>query len=293
MPVSTESPSPDSPTKTRRLSELWVRVLTTVFIVPLAFLLAFLGGWLYALALAFFAGIGVVEFYYMEMNRNQQSNLLIGLLAAGAILLSFQLRAPLLWQMTILLAPLLTFGVEVLRERNLRRSLWRVVTTMGGIFYVAFPFAFLIAIRQIQPYGLHWLFVVIGSTWLLDILSYVFGRMYGKHKLAPRLSPNKTIEGAFGGIIFSATIPMLVLAQIGQLTLGAALLIVIAPFVGIAGDLFESWLKRYFGVKDSHVPGYNILPGHGGVLDRFDAALWIVTLYYAYLVVSGNIPLLW
>ncbi len=293
MPVTTESSQPEFPASSRRLSELWVRVITTLVIVPLAFSLAFLGGWLYALALAVLAAIGIVEFYYMEVRRNQQSNLLIGLLAAGAILLSYQLRVPLLWQAAILLAPLLTFSMEVLRERNLPRSLWRVVTTMGGIFYVAFPFAFLIAIRQMQPYGLHWLFAAIGSTWLLDILSYTFGRMFGKHKLAPRLSPNKTIEGAIGGILFSATIPMLVLAQVGQLTLGAALLIVVAPFVGIAGDLFESWLKRYFGVKDSHVPGYNILPGHGGVLDRFDAALWIVTLYYIYLVASANIPLLW
>lgn len=290
MPVYPTEDSPESP---HRISEMWVRVITTLVIVPLAFALAFLGGWLYALALAVFALIGIVEFYIMEKRRDQQSNLLIGLLAAGAILLSHQLREPLLWQGALLVALPLTFGVEVLREGNVRRSAWRVVTTMGGILYVAFPFSFLIAIRGMEPYGLHWLFVIIGSTWLLDVLSYTFGRMFGRHKLAPRLSPNKTIEGALGGILFSATIPMLVLLQIDQLTASAALVILIAPFVGVTGDLFESWLKRYFGVKDSGVPGLNILPGHGGVLDRFDAALWIITLYYGYLVAAGKLLPLW
>ncbi len=293
MSHSSPQEPPHTPDSPPRLSELWVRVRTTLLIIPLAFALAFFGGWPYALALALFALVGVVEFYTMEKRRDQQSNLLIGLLAAGAILLSHQLREPLLWQAALLVALPLTFFVEVLRERQVRRSAWRVVTTMGGILYVAFPFAFLIAIRQMEPYGLHWLFVIIGSTWLLDVLSYVFGRMFGRRRLAPRLSPGKTVEGALGGLLFSATIPMLVLLQIGQLTLSAAVVIFAAPFVGIAGDLFESWLKRYFGVKDSGVPGYNILPGHGGVLDRFDAALWIITLYYVYLVAAGELSPLW
>jgi len=284
---------PESPVSKPRAVELWVRVRTTLVVVPLAFILAFVGGWPFAIGWSFFALVGITEFYIMEKRRDQQSNLLIGWLAAGAILLSYQLRQPLLWQGALVLAPLLIFLLEVLRERHIQRSVWRVVTSLGGIFYVAFPFAFLIAIRQIEPYGLHWLFVIIGSTWLLDVLSYIFGRMFGKHKLAPKLSPGKTVEGAVGGVLFSATIPMLVLAQVGQLTPLSALVIIIAPFVGIAGDLFESWLKRYFGVKDSGVPGVNILPGHGGVLDRFDAALWIITLYYIYLVLAGEITLLW
>src|SRR5690606_17236083 len=99
--------------------------------------------------------------------------------------------------------------------------------------------------------------------WGSDTFAYLGGRFFGKTKLAPVLSPKKTVEGAIIGI-FGGIIPATLVLFLGeQLTTGSFLLVCAGPFAAIGGDLFESALKRYFGVKDSHIAGLNIFPGHG------------------------------
>ena len=86
---------------------------------------------------------------------------------------------------------------------------------------------------------------------------------------------------------------MLVLLRVGEMSWVIVPLLIICPFAAIAGDLFESAVKRFFGVKDSHIPGFNVLPGHGGALDRIDSLLWVTPLFYFYLIIIGKIvPLL-
>jgi phosphatidate cytidylyltransferase len=228
----------------------------------------------------------------MERQRGLQNNALIGIAVAVLVLLAFHWREARLWQGALLISPLLTFAIEFGRSREWQRSLLRVATTLGGSLYIAFPFAFLIAIRQIHPPGIHWVCAVIFCTWGTDTFSSMFGSMFGKTKLAPRLSPGKTVEGALAGVIFGAILPMLVLLRGGAMTWNVVPLFIICPFAGIAGDLFESGVKRFFGVKDSHIPGFNIFPGHGGALDRIDSILWVIPLFYFYLVLTGDIPLL-
>ncbi len=132
--------------------------------------------------------------------------------------------------------------------------------------------------------ALYVIFLILGFAWGGDSAAYFTGRMFGKHKLAPVVSPNKTVEGAVGGVLGSVLLGIIITAvhgmiskgnTIGGLTLEHYLLVsalaVAASLLGILGDLFASSVKRQCGIKDY---GY-IFPGHGGILDRFDSVLFI------------------
>jgi phosphatidate cytidylyltransferase len=150
---------------------------------------------------------------------------------------------------------------------------WGAAWYISGFFYALLPALALLWIRERDVHGLAllvWAFIV---TWSTDIGAYFAGRTFGKRKLAPTISPNKTVEGLFGGII-AAT--LLGGAWALAMSLGTALL-VLAPVLAIAaqaGDLFESGMKRRAGVKDSG----SWLPGHGGVLDRLDGLVPVAVL---------------
>jgi len=147
---------------------------------------------------------------------------------------------------------------------------------MLPILYLGLPIGTLIAIRETRgPQGL---FLLMLTVMVSDTAQYYTGRLFGRRPLAPAISPKKTVEGAIGGFIFGPAL----LAGVGhwwlpdvplamRIALGAA---VVA--VGIAGDLFESMLKRSAGVKDSST----LIPGHGGVLDRVDSLLFVLPVSY-------------
>jgi phosphatidate cytidylyltransferase len=277
--------------KKRSLSNLFVRFITGIVVIPIIFIIVLVAGWPFTAAVGFLMFVGILEFYFMERGRGLQNNGIMGALAAIAVLLSAHFNEPLYWQIAVLVIIVTTFILEFARGRIFKDSFSRIATTVGGIFYIAFPSAFLISIRQVEPHGLHWIFAVIYSTWGTDTLAYLVGNIIGKTPLAPTLSPKKTWEGAIGGIFFGAILPMFVLAQVDELNAGSMLLLCIAPFAATLGDLFESGVKRFFGVKDSHIPGFDIFPGHGGVLDRMDSVIWVATVFYIYLVWAGKITL--
>jgi phosphatidate cytidylyltransferase len=150
---------------------------------------------------------------------------------------------------------------------------WGVAWYISGFFYALLPALALLWIRERDQHGLDllvWAFIV---TWSTDIGAYFAGRSFGKHKLAPALSPNKTVEGLYGGI---AAATLLGGAWAVATGLGAALLL-LAPVLAVAaqaGDLFESGMKRRANVKDSGT----WLPGHGGALDRLDGLVPVAVL---------------
>lgn len=154
-----------------------------------------------------------------------------------------------------------------------------VSVLMFAALYVGFGFRFIILIRDMGLITLAYLFVVI---WATDIGAYFIGRAYGKHKLAPEVSPNKTIEGSIGGVL-CAMLAGVVFVFIFQPNLGDTnhvwLLSIILSLVGQFGDLVESALKRHFNVKDSG----KFLPGHGGVLDRFDSLIFASFMFMIWL----------
>jgi phosphatidate cytidylyltransferase len=150
---------------------------------------------------------------------------------------------------------------------------WGPAWYLSGFFYALLPAIALLWIRERDAHGLEllvWAFIV---TWSTDIGAYFAGRTFGRRKLAPTISPNKTVEGLYGGI---AAATLLGGAWALATGLGTALL-VLAPVLAVAaqaGDLFESGMKRRAGVKDSGT----WLPGHGGVLDRLDGLVPVAVL---------------
>ena len=163
----------------------------------------------------------------------------------------------------------------------------QVGTTLCGVFYIAFPAAFLISLRNAPQDGVIWLFVVYAITWGTDTFAYVFGKTFGRTKLAPLISPNKTVEGAIGGILGAWIPAFCLLLFTGAFEPKLIPMIVAGPFLAVSGDLFESALKRFFRVKDSYVAGFNVFPGHGGVLDRIDALVWVASWVFLYLFAVG------
>jgi phosphatidate cytidylyltransferase len=150
---------------------------------------------------------------------------------------------------------------------------WGLAWYASGFFYALLPALSLLWIRERDEHGLYllvWVFIV---TWATDIGAYFAGRAFGRRKLAPSISPGKTVEGLYGGIAAAA---LLGGAWVIGMELGMPLLI-LAPIFALAaqaGDLFESRMKRRAGVKDSG--GW--LPGHGGVLDRLDGLVPVAVL---------------
>ncbi|HBG74925.1 MAG: hypothetical protein A2X25_07505 [Chloroflexi bacterium GWB2_49_20] len=153
--------------------------------------------------------------------------------------------------------------------------------TLCGIVYLGWVGAYLVDVRSIQG-GLWWLLLTLGSVWIADSAAFFIGSRFGRHKLSPRLSPRKTWEGYWAGVILG-TLGAAGLAILfhnwGGLQVtwwqGGLLGLVISVFTTL-GDLGESMLKRQAGVKDSS----NIIPGHGGFLDRIDSWLWAAAIGY-------------
>ena len=150
---------------------------------------------------------------------------------------------------------------------------WGAAWNIGGFVYALIPALAMLWVRDRSADGLAlilWVFIV---TWSTDIGAYFVGRAFGRAKLAPSISPNKTIAGLYGGMAVAA-----VLAGGWALLTGLnPALLVLAPLFALAaqgGDLFESWMKRRAGVKDSG----NWLPGHGGLLDRLDGLVPVAIL---------------
>jgi len=161
-----------------------------------------------------------------------------------------------------------------------------------GIIYIGFPFALVVVMsidRQLRDFTPYIILGILLMVWASDVAAYFSGRALGKNKLFPRISPKKTWEGAIGGLLGAVAAGALIYIVYQQLNIhnGLALqnwliLGAITAVFGILGDLVESMLKRSVNIKDSG----NLLPGHGGFLDRFDAFIFVIPFAYLYLSLS-------
>lgn len=147
-----------------------------------------------------------------------------------------------------------------------------------AVFYLGIGFYFLIETRNLYPGGLELVFYALILIWVTDSGAYFVGRSLGKNKLWPEISPNKTIEGAVGGILFAVIFAWIYHAFTGVLDnyLIVTVVTIFLSVFGQIGDLVESALKRHYQVKDSGT----ILPGHGGILDRFDSLLFVLPMLH-------------
>jgi phosphatidate cytidylyltransferase len=176
----------------------------------------------------------------------------------------------------------LTFALLFLfRIRNIADAAREVAYAVLAFIYIPFLLMHLVMLRQTQ-FGVEWLLVIMLIVMTNDTAAYYTGCTFGRNKLYPLVSPKKSIEGALGGLLGSVCGTLLAkFTFFQQLTLVDALVTaIVIGMLGQAGDLFESLLKRSFGVKDSGT----IFPGHGGVLDRLDSILFAAPATYYYVV---------
>lgn len=267
------------------------RILTGLVLIPLTLFVTYLGGWVMFGVLLTIISVGLLEFYHMEQQRYQSGNATVGILCSAVILLSFQLQSVGLMLAACLIGAAATFALEVARGYTWQQGAFRILTTLGGVLYLAVPAGCLLIIRAIPEAGLWWIYVIYLATWGNDTMAYFIGRRFGRTPLAPKLSPNKTVEGAIGGVVGGIVFPLLFLLIIDLGLPSVIVVLLITPFAGIYGDLFESALKRYFGLKDSGLEGLNLFPGHGGVLDRLDSLIAVTMVFFVYLLVMGQLML--
>lgn len=159
-----------------------------------------------------------------------------------------------------------------------------VSITLYGIFYIVFLFLFIVLLRRLE-YGIYYVGIILLGAWGTDTFAYFGGKLFGKKKLAPHLSPNKTVEGSISGVLGSVILMALygiILVKYAN-NISYYHYIIIGVLCGIisqVGDLVASSTKRYTKIKDY---GY-VIPGHGGVLDRFDSVLFIAPVVYFYIL---------
>jgi len=181
----------------------------------------------------------------------------------------------------LLVALFIFFFAGMLRKEQFKDAVMDTAFKTLGIIYIAVPLSYVILLRNLV-HGRWWLLFILFVIWASDTFAYFTGKTVGRHKLSPYVSPNKTVEGAIGGLA-GAVIAGCVMNKyftMGMPIAEAAALSVILGIIGIIGDLAESLLKRSAGVKDSG----HIIPGHGGVLDRIDSLLFPVPFVYYFLI---------
>lgn len=258
---------------------LRARLATAAVAIPLLLLLIFAAPtWLFAVVVSTAALGGVVEFMVMAFSA-QARDRAFGVIM-GALLIAALAFGPTLWAFAAFAAVVASTLVwAFLAHSDFERGLADASLMLSGILFTALLSHF-IWLRELEN-GPIWVTLVIATAMCGDTAGYFIGHAYGRRKLAPRVSPGKTVEGAVG----------IVLGSVLGLVIGTALLLdpsywKVAVVLGVLlavleqlGDLAESTMKRAFGAKES---GW-IFPGHGGVLDRIDSLLFPVSFVYYYL----------
>ncbi len=258
------------------------RIITGVVAGVLFLGLCVLGGFGYPALIMLMALVGFYEFAKMSTGAPFRAEAWIGYAAVAYLTFPWQvwdLHFPIPPQHAIWLALLLLLCATVLTKNEI--NIKQASLLFLGAVYVGLGFYY-IAISRETPdgHGLFWTFLLLLSIWGSDAGAYFTGKAFGKNKLWPAISPNKTIEGAVGGILIAVVIALgFSLAAPDLLNpLRAMLIGLAASVVGQMGDLIQSAYKRVYGIKDSG----SILPGHGGILDRCDS--WLAVFPFVHIL---------
>ena len=290
------------------MSELALRVIFSVVAAPLALWIVLAGGAPLAALLAVVSAVGAWEFYRIARGTGAHPMADVGIALAGLVPLAIHARYLGVFTVPPALAALLVLlmlGATIWLRGVEGKPTASAATTLLGVVYTAGMLGFGYAIRyhdtvagydvvgakhlalgalalRVPPGGVLLVFPLV-ITWASDIGAYFTGRAIGGRKLIPSVSPGKTVAGAVGGLVASMLVSWLYarsvlvpVANLGFTPWGALLFGAIISVAAQVGDLFESLLKRDGGVKDSS----RILPGHGGILDRFDSLIFVLPVAY-------------
>lgn len=272
-----------------RPSSLLLRILSTIVFIPILLLANTKGGLAYVAFMLVIVGVGLYEFYGMAEAKGLAVPKLCGILSGLFLCLALSgrlhpwLAFPEHWLGASAVCMIL--GLLLLLGRGKPSAfLTSVCALLAGAVYVALPLGCFLLLREMgeeawksKSYAL----LPYALTWFCDTFAYGVGMTLGRHKLASGISPNKTVEGAIGGVLGAVAAGFLskltfasYLSWVDAVALG-----VLVGIFGQVGDLLESAMKRDAGIKDSS----RIIPGHGGALDRFDSFIFTVPLIYFYL----------
>ena len=265
------------------LSNNATRVLVAIIAIPVVIGASYFGGIYFFLFTLIISTIAFYEFSVLAKNKGANVNLWVGLLSIILFLIN-QYSFFVSFLSIILLTVFLLSLIELFRNKD--SAIINLGTTLLGIFYIGLFSTALLGIREfyqddLYNRGGYIIIAVLATIWICDSAAYYGGTALGKHKLFKRVSPNKSWEGAIFGFIFA--LATMILAKIIILNfLSWTTIIALGFIVGIfgqVGDLIESLIKRDAGVKDSST----IIPGHGGIFDRFDSLLYTAPLIFLYL----------
>ncbi len=259
------------------------RWLTGLIGVPvLMFLIGFGPRWLFYAVLCIAGLVGLWEYYGIAGIRIPATVKWAGSALVVLLFAAAYMRQALLLPGIIVLWAFFPMALEVFTYSSTHENKPEMVSmaALMGPVYTALPLVMLVFV-DMRPQGHLWIFFLLTVVFACDTGAFYFGRSFGKHKLHRRVSPGKTWEGAGGGLFSSLMAAMLFLKFIDlhPFNLSLVLLVILLSAASQIGDLAESLLKRKQGVKDSG----NILPGHGGILDRIDGLLFAIPVLFFYL----------
>lgn len=265
------------------------RWLTAVVLVPpLIGVVGYLPSWCFLAVIAGVAAIALEEFFRLARGTGihgfRGAAHAFSLLLVGRFYWSPDNHSAVLW--LLILAAVTCLVLTLRRGRKLRETLPSCGVTLLGLVYVSTTLGFLLAIHnRPQGDGPAWVLFLLLTIWLGDTGAYCIGSLLGKRSLAPRISPGKTWEGAIGALLGNSLAALMGQVLIPQLPLIPRFLLCWSLGVaGQAGDLAESAIKRGAQTKESS----DLLPGHGGMLDRIDGILFAAPLLYFYLQLFGK-----
>jgi phosphatidate cytidylyltransferase len=258
------------------------RGLTMLIALPVILLCVYYGGIPFLALILVLALIGVNEFYDMMLKKGFFPAYYVGNVITIFFIVFAYYALKRNWEpahsaiLTLAAAAALISGIFLKREKD---TIVDVAVTILGMIYVGWFLSYLFFIRSLTEHG-GYLFFLLFTVWTMDIMAYLAGKFFGRTPLMPSISPKKTWEGAITGFVVCMCAAW-IFSWTAQLEIRHAL--ILGALIGIFGqvsDLIESLIKRDAGVKDSS----NILPGHGGVLDRIDSFVLTAPLMYYYVI---------
>lgn len=274
----------------------WRRALSVVVLVPLVILVIYWGDWLYLLLVLIAMLMMQVEYCRLAQHFTEKLNPVMTVFLTGMFCLLAYLL-PILPETvsdSVVMFSFLTFVVIYVFAESIFRAkvdgeLINVTLKLTGILTIGWVLGYhLILLRNVESIGMHLIFLLSGTVWCSDTGAYLVGRAFGKHKLGTPVSPRKTVEGTIGGLAIG-TLTSFVLSMMlldGTLSWENAVFIgLLLSVLGQLGDLSASLMKRTAGVKDSG----DVIPGHGGFLDRCDSLIFSTPVLYYYMELTGNL----
>jgi len=291
-------------------NELFYRIFISILFIPVLIFIAWTGGIYYLLLIELGIGVGAYEFFKVLESRGLKPYTFLGVIAALILGWSAYFASYMFTFLTLTML-LLIISVSELCRKTIDRAIYHISATLFGVFYVGWLMSHLTLLRQIPVFlyygetmknlanfkffyffpqivfasgytkGAIYTLIPFVLAWVNDSGAYFIGHYFGKHKVLKRISPNKSWEGLIGGGI-CGLIGIFILKYIIATELSAIDCLILGSLgacTAPVGDLVESLLKRDAQVKDAS----NTIPGHGGILDRFDSILFVAPIVYYYL----------